>query len=182
MTVTVDRRDALDLRAQGLAERYPGLPRGHRRRWNDVPVVAPDGDRLWWVSPFDRHGPVVLPRAQRLTLNWWVANGPHFDAVAIAHELDPDEPLRSALLAQLDGRPRTCDDATARALVGPAPAHPVVTRGIDLLDRLAHIRTGRLAERGVDVLLDPIVFGIVAPPRPRHGAPALWYPLTAWRW
>jgi hypothetical protein len=99
---------------------------------------------------FGRGGPAVLPAQQRRRLRRWAVEGPRFDAVALAHELDPHEPLRTALLAQLDGRPRTCDDATARALA--------------------------------DTRLDLVVFGIVAPPWPEHGAPALWYRLSAWGW
>ena len=178
----------LELRADALTKRYPGLPRGHRRLWSDEPVVAPDDDRLWLVSPLERdpvlgpHGPSVLPADQRRRLRRWADEGPRFHPVAVAHELAPDEPLHTALLAQLDGHPRTCDDATARALVDPAPAHPAVSRVIGLLDELAHFRSSRLAGRAADALLDPIAFGIVAPPRPEHGAPARWYPLSAWRW
>jgi hypothetical protein len=32
------------------------------------------------------------------------------------------------------------------------------------------------------VLLDPIIFGVIAPTPPQHGQLCLWYPLTAWRW
>lgn len=182
---TADRRDVLELRADALAERHPWLPPAHRRLWSDEPVIAPDGERRWLVSPLERDptlgrgGPKVLPAEQRRTLRRWMLDGPHLDAVAVAHELDPDEPLCSALLAESDGRARPVDDATARALVGPAPAHPAVSRIIGLLDRLGSRRgSGWVA----DALLDPLLFGIVAPPRPEHGAPALWYVVDAWRW
>jgi hypothetical protein len=33
-----------------------------------------------------------------------------------------------------------------------------------------------------EVLLDPIVFGVVAPAQPCDGEPAVWIPLVAWRW
>ncbi len=36
--------------------------------------------------------------------------------------------------------------------------------------------------RGLDVLLDPIVFGVVTPTTPRPGEPSLWFPLVGWWW
>jgi hypothetical protein len=122
----------------------------------------------------------VLPRRQRRELRRIASAGPRFDAVAIAHELDADGPAGVLLPLLADG-PRTCTDAVAQELVGPVPVHRGVARAVATLDAVlggdALARAGAILDR----LLDPIVFGVVAPDGLVHGTPAVFQPLVAWR-
>jgi hypothetical protein len=61
------------------------------------------------------------------------------------------------------------------------PAHPGLTRAARRLESLGRAGTVS-ASAAVERLLDPIIFGVVAPSRPTPGTPSLWYPLVAWRW
>jgi hypothetical protein len=121
----------------------------------------------------------VLPRAQRRRLAAVARLGVGFQHVAIAHQLHPAGPVARLLPELLDG-PRTCTDDVARAVAGSVPPHPFAARTLGALDRLVR-RDGWLAA-AADVLLDPLVFGVLGPTTPVHGQPCLWYPLAAWRW
>jgi hypothetical protein len=104
-----------------------------------------------------------------------------FQRLAIAHELNPEGLVRRLLPALRDG-PKTCTDEVARALVGGVPEYPGVSRAIQALDVLVCGATSIVPDRLWKALLDPIIFGIIAPTPPRHGQLCLWYPLAAWRW
>jgi hypothetical protein len=192
----------LDIRAEGSADtssrelahlaasvrrNWPQLPSPITLEWSDRPVVALDRGAPWLFGPVDRDplmgpgGPAALPRRQRRRLEEVAASGPRFDAVAIAHELDPDGPVRS-LLPLLRHGARACTDEVARELVGPAPAHPGVVRAARLLDSLFGGAGPAAAARALDALLDPIVFGVLAPAPLVPGTPSLWFPLAVWRW
>jgi hypothetical protein len=121
-----------------------------------------------------------VPRAQRRALAALAAQGVPFERIAIAHELDPLGPVRLLVPALCDG-PRTCTPIVARQVAGPLPAHPGLARMSRAFGRLAGA-TISAGSAAAALLLDPIVFGVVAPDRLDHGAPALWYPLVAWRW
>ena len=187
-----DRSTMLIRLAESLADRHPVLPEAHVLRWHDDPVVMHEDDgRMWLACPSERDpllggsGPRVIPSDQLRLLRQVATKGPRFDAILIAHELDPDGPAGLVRSQLLDG-PRTCDDDIARVLLGPAPAHPGVVRAAGLLDTAAQFLTARIpagvAVQIADRLLDPMVIGIVAPPKPRNGALCLGYVLTAWRW
>jgi hypothetical protein len=54
-----------------------------------------------------------------------------------------------------------------------------------VLGSLAGAAVGALSgavTAATDVLLDPIMFGVVAPGRLTHGRPCLLYPLVVWIW
>jgi hypothetical protein len=193
---------ALDVRADGSTDHsyreltrmaasvrrnWPQLPSPIALEWSDRPVVALDRGAPWLYGPVDRDplmgvgGPAALPRRQRRQLKEVAASGPRFQAVAIAHELDPDGPAHS-LLPLLRHGPRPCTDEVARELVGPVPAHPGVVRAAGLLDSL--FGGAALAAAGValDSLLDPIVFGVLASTDLVPGTPSLWFPIAVWRW
>jgi hypothetical protein len=181
-------RDELTRVAVALDRRWPQLPPPIVLPWSDQPVVARDRDSVWLWGPAardplaGRDGETVVPRRQRQELARIAAEGTAFDAVAVAHELDPDGPARRLLPLLHDG-PRTCTDEVARELVGPVPAHPRVARAAGTLGAL--VRSGpALARVGgvLDRLLDPVVFGVVAPRGLVHGTPAVFQPLVAWRW
>jgi hypothetical protein len=104
-----------------------------------------------------------------------------FQRLAIAHELNPEGPVRH-LLPELKTRPLIVTDELARALVGGIPEHPGVIRAVQALDVLVCGATSVVPDRVWSALLDPIIFGITAPTPPRQGQLCLWYPLAAWRW
>jgi hypothetical protein len=185
------RRDtALDVAARdeiarviaGLERQFPQLPPAIVLPYSPQPVVALDRGTAWLYTPAegDPHGG-VLPRRQRRQLRRIAATGARFDAVAVAHELDGNEPVQS-LLPELRDGPRTCTDELARALVGPVPPHPGVARAAGALDALCSGNVLTRAAGAIDRMLDPIVFGVVAPFGLVHGAPAIFQPLVAWRW
>ncbi len=171
--------------AAALAWRHPDLPAPSVQEWSDLPVVLLDHGVPWLYGPLE-HDPLlgpagsgVLPRRERRILRERAERGPRFDAVAVAHELDPRGPVRVLLPMLRDGR-CTCAPAVARELVGPPPAHPAVARAAGLL--AAAVRAPRALAGVADAVLDPIVFGVVAPHGLVPGEPCLWYPLAAWRW
>ena len=100
--------------------------------------------------------------------------------LAMAHELDPDGPVRH-LMPMLRHGPRTCTDDVARAVVGPLPPHPGLARTARALEGLVTTASHACAD-ALDILRDPIIFGVITPAWPISGQPALWYPLVAWRW
>jgi hypothetical protein len=173
-------------------------------RWSDLPLLRLHRDRPWLLVPAQRdpirarNGGPVIPAAQLDVLRGISARGARFDAVAIAHELDPNGPA-SRLVPQLRGGPRTCSDDVARLLVGPVPDQPDTARLARIMDR-AVAGLGRAATLGGKALagtvagaaatalaitdpLDPIVVGVLGEyGAPADGEPALYYALTAWRW
>lgn len=182
-----DTGEKLTPLAANLAQQWPDLPAPVVRSWSDHPVVTLDRGAPWLYRPVDRDplmshpGSVRLPRRSLRQLRAMAAAGVRFPALVIAHELDPTGPARSLLPLLQDG-PRTCTDEVARALVGPAPPHPSVTLVARLLARIVGGPPAARAGLVLDRLIDPIVFGVVAPGRLVHGAPSLWYPLVPWMW
>jgi hypothetical protein len=173
--------------AASVRRDWPRLPAPIALEWSDRPVVVMDRGAPWLYGPADRDplmgvgGPAALPRRQRRQLEEIAASGPCFQAVAIAHELDPDGPAR-ALRPQLADGPRPCTDEVARQLVGPTPAHPGVVWAAGLLESLFDAAAPVAAARAVGALLDPIVFGVLAPVPLVRGTPSLWYSIAVWRW
>jgi hypothetical protein len=157
--------------------------------WSDSLVVALDQRTSWIYGPVERDplrgsgGGSVLPRPVLKRLKKIAKLGVPFQRLAIAHELDRDGPVRD-LLPGLEDGPRTCTDEVARVLAGDLPAHPGVTRALRVLDAAVAgaTLTASLPASLVSSVLDPIVFGVIAPEPPRHGELCLWYPLAAWRW
>jgi hypothetical protein len=170
-----------------LEQQFPQLPPPIVRPWSDQPLLALDRGQPWLLSParsdpvMGDRGPAVLPRDQRRQLRRIANTGAHFDAIAVAHELDPSGPAGSLVDLLRDG-PRTCSDEVARELVGSIPAHPGLVRAVEMLERLGNGDVPGRAARVLDRLLDPIVFGVVAPWPLIHGVPSVWQPLVAWRW
>ncbi len=169
-----------------LVGRWRDLPRPIVGRWSEVPVLTLDRGKPWLVGPAERDplrnpdGRAVLPRRQRTRLRQIHATGVRFDRLAVAHELDPSGPVRP-LLPLLQHGPRPCSEGVARRMVGRTPPHPGVDRVVRGLDA-ALAGAGSTAGRALEAVLDPIVFGVVAPGTPRPGEPCLWYPLLVWRW
>src|SRR6476659_780522 len=77
-----------------LERQFPQLPPPIVRPWSDQPLLALDRGP-WLLSParsdpvMGDAGPAVLPRAQRRQLQRIANTGAHFDAITVAHELDP---------------------------------------------------------------------------------------------
>ena len=180
-------RDELARLTADLERRFPELPPPIVLPWCDQQAVALDRGRPWMYGPattdplMGGRGPAVLPRPQRRQLARIAATGARFDAIGVAHELDPEGPARS-LLPLLDDGPRTCSETVARELVGPVPPHPGASRAVGALTALVRRDAGARAARALDRLLDPVIFGVIAPFPLTHGAPSLWQPLVAWRW
>lgn len=164
---------------------WPDLRKADVHPWSDVPVVALDRGRPWLVAPVERdplarNGRTVVPAPQLRQLERIAQRNVPFQRLAIAHELDPAGPA-STLVPLLANGPRTCTDDVARALVGPLPPHPGLARAARVIGSLVGAATAT-ARTALDLLLDPIIFGVVAPSSPAHGELSLWYPLVAWRW
>ncbi len=186
-TLDVGTRDEFARVIAALEQQWPQLPSPIVLPCSDYPVVGLDGGTPWLYA-FAQHDPLrgangvaVLPRRQRHELRRIAAAGSQFDAVAVAHELDVNGPARS-LMAELSDGPRTCTDEVARALVGPVPAHPGVSRAAGMLDALFGGDALAWAGAALDRLLDPILFGVVAPFGLVHGLPGVFQPLVAWKW
>jgi hypothetical protein len=180
-------RELAELSVQ-ISEKWPSLLPPLQLEWTETPLVSRDRSGVPWViSPVERdplrgpHGRTVLPRQQRARLKQIAELDIPFQRLAIAHELNPEGPVRQ-LLPALRDRPKTCTDEVARALVGEVPEHPGVVRAVQALDVLVCGVTSAVPDRVWNALLDPIIFGIIAPTPPRHGQLCLWYPLVAWRW
>jgi hypothetical protein len=186
---TIDAATRVDIERviAELERQFPQLPPPIVRPWSEQPLLALDRGQPWLLSParsdpvMGDDGPAVLPRAQRRQLQHVAKTGAHFHAIAVAHELDPSGPAGS-LVDLLRERPRTCSAEVARELVGPVPAHPGLVRAVGMLERLGSTDVPGRAARVLDLLLDPIVFGVVAPWPLTHGVPSVWQPLVAWRW
>jgi hypothetical protein len=155
--------------------------------WTEDPVVAVERSGLpWVVGPAQRDpmrnskGGTLLPRKQRARLKQIAALDIPFKRLAIAHELDPEGPVKSLLPTLREG-PLTCTDEVARELVGQAPPHPGLMRVLRALESAFNGTTSAIPAAVISIL-DPIIFGIIAPEPPQHGQLCLWYPLAAWRW
>ncbi len=187
LAIDTATRDELARLTADLERRFPQLPPPIVLPWSDQQAVALDRSRPWLYGPANtdplmgERGPAVLPRRQRRQLARLAATGARFDAIGVAHELDPDGPAKDLLPQLVDG-PRTCSETVARELVGPVPAHPGVARAVEVLASLVRGDASARAARMLDRLLDPVVFGIVAPWPLAHGVPSVWQPLVAWRW
>jgi hypothetical protein len=171
-----------------IEERWPDLRPPLLLEWTETPLVSVDRSGIPWViGPVERDpmpapgGGTVLPRRQRSRLKRIAKLGVPFQRLAIAHELDPDGPVKE-LLPALKEAPRRCTDEVARVLVGEVPAHPGVTRAVRALDSAVGDATSAVGSHLWATILDPIIFGIIAPALPRDGQLCLWYPLAAWRW
>jgi hypothetical protein len=169
-----------------LRQSWPGLPQPLVIPWSESPVLTLDRGTPWLYGPVERiplhgrTGHTVVPRRQRAKLKAIASRGRLFQRVAVADELDPRGPVHNLLPALRRG-PITCTDDLTCRLVRPVPAHPGTSRAVRALGRLVGSATST-AGRGVERLLDPIVFGVAATPALREGEPSLWFPLVAWRW
>lgn len=184
--ITQHARLGLTELEQSLRRDWPALPRPLVLPWSEEPLVTLDQGAPWLYGPIERDplatrgGHTVVPRTQLRRLARLAESDLPFQRLAIAHELDREGAVRGLLPALRHG-PRTCTDAVARELVGPLRAHPHLTRAAATLDTLMGGAAAGLAG-AVEFLLDPIIFGVIAPRGLAHAEPALWYPLVAWRW
>ncbi|MFL6047440.1 MAG: hypothetical protein ACJ72M_20320 [Propionibacteriaceae bacterium] len=171
-----------------INEKWPSFRPPLQLEWTETPLASLDRTGVAWViAPVERdplrspQGRTVLPRGQRARLKRIAELDVPFQRLAIAHELNPEGPVGQLLPALRDG-PKACTDEVARALVGGVPENPAVTRAVEALDVLVCGAASVVPDGVWDTLLDPIIFGIIAPTPPRHGQLCLWYPLVAWRW
>jgi hypothetical protein len=171
-----------------INQMWPSLPEPLPLAWTETPLVSIDRSGVPWVIGPEEHDPLrstrgrtVIPRKQRAKLKRIAKLGVPFQRLAIAHELDPEGPVRQ-LLAVLRTQPQPCTDELARVLVGEVPAHPGVTRAVMVLDAAVNGATSAVGINAIVSVLDPIIFGVMAPTPPLHGQLCLWYPLVAWRW
>jgi hypothetical protein len=181
------RSELTELSVQ-IKDRWPSLPHPLVLEWTETPLVSLDRNGVpWVVGPAERdplrssRGGTVIPRQQRIRLKRIAELGIPFQRLAIAHELDREGPVQQ-LLPALHAGPAACTDEIANRLVGSVPAHPGVTRAVRVLDAAVRGATSAVPINPLITVLDPIIFGVIAPTAPRHGEPCLWYPLVAWRW
>ncbi|GLY19264.1 hypothetical protein LWF15_04735 [Kineosporia rhizophila] len=163
--------------------RTPGLPEPQVQTFHAEPTVLLDRrSRPWLVLAAEqdplrtRNGRLPIPRHCRERLKEIAESGVLFDAVVLAHELDPEQ----VDITAIPPSGRRCSPELAREVLGSVPAHPDLARVAGVFERItgaAPILAASL-ER-----LDPVVFGVIGPGRPpRDGEPALFFPLVAWRW
>jgi hypothetical protein len=171
-----------------INQRWPSHPEPLPLAWTETPLVSIDRSGVPWVIGPAEHDPLrssrgrtVIPHKQRAQLKRIAKVGVPFQRLAIAHELDPEGPVRQ-LLPALRSQPQPCTHELARVLVGEVPAHPGVTRAVMVLDAAVSGVTSAVGINAIVSVLDPIIFGVIAPTPPRHGQLCLWYPLVAWRW
>jgi hypothetical protein len=167
---------------------WPSLPEPILLQWTETPLVSIDRSGVPWIIGPAEHDPqrsvrgrTVIPHKQRAKLKRIAKLGVPFQRLAIAHELDPEGPVRQ-LLPALRTQPQPRTNEAARLLVGEVPAHPGVTRAVMVLDAAVNGATSAVGINAVVSVLDPIIFGVIAPAPPRDGQLCLWYPLVAWRW
>ena len=170
-----------------IQRRWPSLLTPLIGEWSETPVLALERSGTPWIyEPIEQdplrgsRGRTVVPRRQLAQLRRIEKLGVPFQRLAIAHELDPEGPVQQ-LLPQLKTGPQTCTYEDAKALVGEIPTHPGVARAVRVLDAAARGATTAVPIN-VLTILDPIIFGVIAPKTPHHGEPCLWYALVAWRW
>jgi len=168
-----------------LRWRHPDLPAPLIGPWSEEPLLVPDHGDIWVLTPVERDpmardGRTVLPRLARKRLANLVNRGVDFPRLAIAHQLDPDGPV-ATLLPVLEHGPRLCTDEVARTVAGPLPPPAQTARAVRAVERVLR-QSERIVAAAADVLLDPIVFGVVGTSEFTHGQTCLWYPLAAWRW
>ena len=171
-----------------INQMWPSLPEPLPLAWTETPLVSIDRSGVPWVIGPAEHDPLqsargrtVVPHKQRAQLKRIAKLGVPFQRLAIAHELDPQGPVRQ-LLPSLRTQPQTCTNEEACVLVGKVPAHPGVTRAVMVLDAAVNGATSAVGINAVVSVLDPIIFGVIAPTPPQHRQLCLWYPLAAWRW
>ena len=171
-----------------INQMWSSLPEPLPLAWTETPLVSIDRSGIPWIIAPAEHDPLrtaggrtVIPHKQRAQLKRIAKLGIPFQRLAIAHELDPEGPVRQ-LLPALRTQPQPCTNELARALVGEVPAHPGVTRAVMVLDAAVNGATSAVGINAVISALDPIIFGVIAPTPPRHSQLCLWYPLVAWRW
>jgi hypothetical protein len=171
-----------------INQMWPSLHEPILLPWTETPLVSIDHSGIPWVIGPAEHEPLrsargrtVIPHKQRTQLKRIAKLGVPFQRLAIAHELDPEGPVRQ-LLPALRTQPQPCTNELARALVGEVPAHPGVTRAVTVLDAAVNGATSAVGINAVVSVLDPIIFGVIAPTPPQHRQLCLWYPLVAWRW
>jgi hypothetical protein len=157
----------------------------------DRPQLRLTGDsRVWMLSPLSCDpltgpgGRYVVPPSALADLRRIAAAGIEFHAMAVAHEIDPDGPVRQ-LVPQLRDGPRSCPPQLALALVGAVPADPRADRLARSMGRAltATARSMQVLARETAARLDPVMFGLIgADGRLDPGWPALWVACTSWEW
>ena len=171
-----------------INQMWPSLPEPLSLAWTETSLVSIDRSGVPWVIGPAEHDPLrstrgrtVIPHKQRAQLKRIAKLGVPFQRLAIAHELDPQGPVRQ-LLPALRTQPQDCTNELARLLAGKIPAHPQVTRAVTVLDAAVNGATSAVGINAIVSVVDPIIFGVLGPTPPRHGQLCLWYPLVAWRW
>lgn len=146
--------------------------------WSEHLRVVSEGDVSWVFGPVELDptstagGQCVIPSRQRRQLRTLARRGVPVQRVAVAHEV--------ATMPRRYDEAHPCTLEEARRLVGPVPPHPRLVRTVRALDSLTgSVSAGAVAAGRV---LDPIVFGVLAPTQPEEGEPAVWIALAAWRW
>lgn len=196
-TTTPDKLwfEAAAAREAALRKRAPDLPDYRVAPWNPEPLLVLDKGLPWILMPYDkdplrtRNGGYPFPHRIKSDLQALVARGVDFDALAIAHELDPKGPA-ARLIPKIPPAGLLCDAETTKTLVGDTPATEASKRMAATLNRAGDA----VAESAPKVLLglalapiavvaaplallaaaasgvDPIVFGVlhVDPPDGRR--------------
>ena len=179
------RADLYDLGAH-LHLVWPTLPAPMVLEWSDNPFITLKLGVPWIYEPValdplrSSRGAAVLPGRVQARLKRTARLAVPFHRVAMAHELDPDGPVRDEL-SELRSGPRPCTGDDARRLVRKVPANLWVTRFLALLDAAITGATFAVRTRAA-AARKQVIYGVVASSAIRDGEFCLWYPLAAWRW
>jgi hypothetical protein len=151
------------------------------------PMLVRRSDRSVWVFADVEHDPLAaagfpLPRGPRRDLRRVLDAGIDFDALVLAHELDPGRLTPEEAAVTADDGPLRCRPGRASHLVGPVPPYPGAVRLARRLERVARMTRAASPVRAVRAL-DPVVFGVWgAGSELSAGSPVRYVALTAWAW
>ncbi len=155
----------------------------------------------WVLSPVADLSDAVVPRAERAALLRLADAGIDFPMTYIAHEI----PKGRLTLPDRDPEYQgvSVDQHAAESAIGPVPPPAPAVALADRLGRSSHhllnvlamavpiagaivaapfVLVGAAAAAVGELVLDPIVFGVIPAGPPVPGQPAAWYTLARWDW
>ena len=129
LTTTPDKlwSEAAASRDASLRKRAPDLPTYRVAPWNPEPLLLLEKGLPWILLPYDKDplrthdGGYPFPRRIKSDLQDLAARGVDFDALAIAHELDPKGPV-APLIPKIPPAGLLCSPETTKTLIGNTPA------------------------------------------------------------
>jgi hypothetical protein len=156
----------------------------------------------WVLSPVHDLSDAVIPRAERAALLRLADARIDFPMTYIAHEI-PKGRLALPDRDQPEPEGVAVDQGAAHSAIGPLPPPAAAVALADRLGRSSHhllnvlamavpiagavvaapfVLAGAAAAAVGELILDPIVFGVIPAGPPVPGQPTAWYTLARWEW